>query len=392
MWLTLDQSTQAPGLVADATVRTLAGSSAMLVLFSVMAGLLALALTVRNAWCLRVQSARQAEDLVALQSRERRLRRSAHASEDGLVHLEPVRNASHEITDFLVTDANRRAESLFRRAESTMNGLRTSAMPALAPDTALFRDLVATFERGSVYRDEVRVHPRHATSSWLAVRAVSVEDGLAVTLTDIRERKREARRLRRASMTDELTGLINRRAFLSIAECRLREARAEELDTILFFIDCDGFKQINDGHGHPTGDRALREVARALRTAVRDTDVVARMGGDEFTLLAVDAVGDCSHLIVSRIQQQIHELNVSGRLPAAISLSIGHVRVPSTSTSSLEDLLEMADRDLLVQKRSRRATRSAIEAGSPAGRSPRARKAGKRAASVSQLTGAASAA
>ncbi len=257
------------------------------------------------------------------------------------------------------------------------------------------REGLESIERGVTYRAELRAHPRFVSTSWLQVRAVPMDTGLAITLADIRDRKREAARLRRASQTDELTGLVNRRGFLELAERQLEDAQRLGHDTVLYYLDCDAFKMINDTHGHATGDRALKEIARCLRSAVRETDVVARMGGDEFTILATDAIGNCADTIRARIYAHLDALNAQGVLPTPIAVSIGHVYAPANGHPSLTVLLEAADRDLLVQKRARRAARAAmtaINSSTVPPKAPRARRSGTQASSPVQLTGGASAA
>jgi diguanylate cyclase (GGDEF)-like protein len=261
------------------------------------------------------------------------------------------------VIDFTVTDANACAAALFRREAHTVTGMHTSQLASMASATVLFHSLVETLESGATYRAEVRAHPRHVATSWLLVRAVRVDDGLALTLTDIRERKKEARRLQRASCTDELTGLLNRRGFMEHAATQLDAARRLGQASVLFYLDCDAFKAINDTHGHAIGDRALQEVARALRMAVRETDLVSRLGGDEFTILALDAVGDCADTIRSRIAERLEAVNNAAALPAALAVSVGRLYVPASNTQPLAELLDAADRDLFLAKRARRAAR-----------------------------------
>lgn len=395
MWLSLSSASNSNDLVVDATLRVLPSAPVLFILISVLAGLLALAISAHSARQLRAQTRSQAADLQALRSRERRLRQTVRDSDHGLVHLEPLHDANGSIVDFLVTDANTRAAALFRRSTDEMQGLRASTLASIAQDTELFHSLVESITRGVPYRAELRAHPRYVATSWLQVRAVPMDTGLMITLADIRDRKREAARLRRASQTDELTGLVNRRGFLELAERQLAQARRLGQDTVLFYLDCDAFKHINDAHGHPTGDRALKEIARSLRYAVRETDLVARMGGDEFTILATDAIGSCADTIRARIYDHLDVLNAQGVLPTPIAVSIGHVYAPADGASSLEDLLEAADRDLLVQKRARRAARAAmtaIQSSGVAPKGPRARRSVKQNSTREQLTGAASAA
>jgi len=374
-----EASSARPDLVVDATLRLLPASPLAFLAVSVAAGALALGLTANNTLVLHSQTQQQERDLIALQARERRLRLAVQDSEDGVLHLDPIRDASGRVIDFTVTDANARAAALFRRDGQAVAGMRTSALASMANQTMLFQALVETLDSGAIYRAEVRAHPRHVATSWLLVRAVKVDDGLALTLTDIRERKKESRRLRRASSTDALTGLLNRRGFLEHAAAQLETARQQGQDSVLFYLDCDEFKAINDTHGHAVGDRALQEVARALRLSVRETDLVSRLGGDEFTILALDAIGQCADTIRTRIAERLEAVNNSAVLPTLLAVSVGRLYVSASNTQPLTALLEEADRDLFLAKRARRAARGAMDSIARSTRSPRARaSAGRR--------------
>ncbi len=356
MWLSLTNSSATTDLVGTAVTRLLWSAPALLLALSAATALLALLITVRNAERSR-QRAREHELTVhSLQKRERRLRLAVSQSEDGHVQLDPVRNEAGDVIDFVVAEANECAATLFRRQVSDVIGMRTSSLASLYNDTELFRALCATATTGALYQSEVRAHPRHVASSWLRVRATWVDNVVHVSLRDIRDRMREAARLRRASLTDGLTGLLNRRGLLAIADERLRSSHADGQDAILLYLDCDAFKQINDAHGHAVGDRALTEIARAVRGAMRETDVVARMGGDEFVVLAIDAIGLCADAIQGRIADRIAQLNASAVLPCTVSVSLGHVYARAEDATPLAVLLESADRDLLRQKRANRAS------------------------------------
>lgn len=366
-------TTTRPDLVVEATLRLLPSAPGAFLALSATAGITALGLTAHNALVLRTQTAQQARDLVALQARERRLRLTVHEAEDGLLHLEPVRAADGEIIDFEIVEANARAGAMLRREPIALVGRRVRDTVGLTADDELFRGLAAAVEQGTVYRGERRVHPRHVATSWLQVRAVRVDQGLAVTIADIAERKREARRLRRASLIDPLTSLVNRRGFLDIANEQLASARRLQQDAVLFYLDCDDFKGINDGFGHAIGDRALTEIARALRAALRETDVIARLGGDEFAVLALDTVGSCADTIRARVNARLDALNRAQVLPASVSVTIGHVAIPANDARALADLLHEADCDLLHRKATRRIARKAMAAimASPVAPRPR---------------------
>lgn len=381
-----ESSTARPDLVVEATLRLLPASPIAFLAISVAAGALALVLTASNTLVLQSQTQQQERDLIALQARERRLRLAVQDSEDGVLHLDPIRDASGRVIDFAVTDANARAAGLFRRDVRAVTGMRTSQLASLANQTVLFHALVDTLGSGATYRAEVRAHPRHVATSWLLVRAVKVDEGLALTLTDIRDRKKEARRLRRASSTDALTGLLNRRGFVEHATAQLDTARQLGQDSVLFYVDCDDFKAVNDTYGHAVGDRALQEVSRALRLSVRETDLVSRLGGDEFTILALDAIGQCADTIRTRIAERLEALNNAAVLPVPLAVSVGRLYVPASNTQPLAELLDEADRDLFLAKRARRAARGAMDSIARSTRSPKARPRGGRTSTARPVT------
>jgi diguanylate cyclase (GGDEF)-like protein len=206
--------------------------------------------------------------------------------------------------------------------------------------------------------EELRVDRRAVAASWLHHQAAPTADGLAVTVRDISLRKRDELRLRKACLTDDLTRLYNRRGFMALAEQHLRIARRQGKDSVVMYVDMDDFKQVNDTHGHETGDRALLAVSRLLRSTVRDCDVVARMGGDEFTILALDADVMGARAIQKRLDERLALFNASGELPMALSLTVGHTRVRSTDTASVCELLARADQLLYVRKRRRQLTKA----------------------------------
>ena len=140
---------------------------------------------------------------------------------------------------------------------------------------------------------------------------------------------------------------------MALADQHLRLARRHGKDAVVMYVDMDDFKQLNDRFGHAAGDRALMAVSRLLRRTVRDCDVVARMGGDEFTILALDANGEGARIIQKRLDERLALFNASGELPMALSLTVGHTLVRPTDSSSVSDLLARADQLLYARKRRR---------------------------------------
>lgn len=155
------------------------------------------------------------------------------------------------------------------------------------------------------------------------------------------------RLLERSSRLDALTGLINRRALFAAADRLLARGEGVEPRLVVMFADLDKFKSINDTHGHGEGDRVLCEVARILRTSVRDSDVVARYGGDEFVLLLVDASLEQALAVADRIRQQIRAWSATNDLALGVSIGLGEAPADGCD---LETLLASVDRALYRSK------------------------------------------
>lgn len=159
--------------------------------------------------------------------------------------------------------------------------------------------------------------------------------------------------LRALSLTDELTGLYNRRGFQMLGEPQLKLARRGGRETLLLFVDLDGMKRINDRLGHEAGDEALRETAELLRRTFRSSDVCARLGGDEFAVLAADAPIGSATTITERVSQNLEALNATANRSYQLSLSIGEVRCSPTDSRSLDELLRWADEAMYERKSER---------------------------------------
>jgi diguanylate cyclase (GGDEF)-like protein len=154
------------------------------------------------------------------------------------------------------------------------------------------------------------------------------------------------------ALTDELTGLYNRRGFMALAERQLKLGRRSGRGMLLFVMDVDRLKQINDSFGHCEGDRALKRTAGILEETFRDSDVVARLGGDEFAVLAVEAAGHSEATIKTRLLECLKAIN-AGQSRCEISLSLGLARFDPGSRTSMGELMVKADQAMYEQKRCR---------------------------------------
>jgi diguanylate cyclase (GGDEF)-like protein/PAS domain S-box-containing protein len=174
-------------------------------------------------------------------------------------------------------------------------------------------------------------------------------DGL---IEDIAKRKNIEEELRAASIIDELTGLHNRRGFLALAQQQLKIATRLKRSLLFFFIDLDGMKWINDNCGHAEGDLALILTAKILKASFRESDIVGRMGGDEFAVLAFESEKDAGSAdrINARIQGNVDAENLKENSKYRLSLSIGISRYDPECSASVEDLLAKADALMYDQK------------------------------------------
>jgi len=156
------------------------------------------------------------------------------------------------------------------------------------------------------------------------------------------------------ALTDELTGLYNRRGFMAMAERQMRLGRRTGRGMLLFMMDVNGLKQINDSFGHLEGDRVLKRTAEVLEETFRDSDVIARQGGDEFAVLAIEAAGHCERTIQTRLFDGMDSINAE-QSHYEISLSLGFARFDPRNCTSIEKLMAKADQAMYEQKRHRSA-------------------------------------
>ena len=175
------------------------------------------------------------------------------------------------------------------------------------------------------------------------------------------ERHRMQAALRSMALVDELTGLYNRRGFLTLSEQQLKLACRTKKGSLVFFADIDGLKQINDTYGHLEGDQALIQTAKILRETFRASDVIARIGGDEFTVFAIQASHDNAESIIARSQENLRDYNAQNNRHYELSLSLGVARFDPECAFSIEDMMAKADEALYDCKRSKLKTKLQVD-------------------------------
>lgn len=159
--------------------------------------------------------------------------------------------------------------------------------------------------------------------------------------------------LKLLAVVDDLTGLFNRRGFLTLAKQNIDLSRRNGSDVMLVFLDLDGLKLINDTYGHYNGDIAIQAMAAILQKVFRKSDIIARPGGDEFTVLAIDCNVTQYNLIMERMNALIDDFN-TGPYEFTLSVSSGAAPYDTKTQSSVEGLLREADRELYKVKKEKK--------------------------------------
>jgi len=175
---------------------------------------------------------------------------------------------------------------------------------------------------------------------------------IAVTVVskDINELKQLEEKLRTLSLTDELTDLYNRRGFFAMAEQLLKLAKRQKIGISMLYADMDNLKGINDTWGHQEGDQALIDTANIFRATYRESDIIARIGGDEFVVIPVGEIGDNTEMITHRFQKKLKDHNEKNNHNYMLSVSFGISYYDPESPCSIDELLKQAEKLMYEQK------------------------------------------
>jgi diguanylate cyclase (GGDEF)-like protein/PAS domain S-box-containing protein len=290
----------------------------------------------------------------ALREREARLRLIFEGSALGIAVLDDVgrfEEANPALSRILGASA----------AELSQRTLLTVAVPEDYRRER--RDLVDLLRgRRTRVQCEMRFVRTGGEQVWVRLTASRIGDAAAghvrvLTLwEDVTERRAAESELRQLSLTDDLTGLSNRRGFLHRAGQKWEHAALRSNEIAILYMDLDDFKHVNDTHGHAAGDMALRSLANVLRQCYRDDDLLARLGGDEFVVLAAMSADQAARLAV-RLHAAVQRFNDGGTLPFPLELSIGIVRADPV-TETLPKALSRADHQMYEVKRTRKRDRA----------------------------------
>lgn len=297
------------------------------------------------------------------------------ASPEAMIASVPKRDEAGDIVDATIIYANRRAVELAGGADGA-EIVGTSMLQLFeGSDDGGWRDRQLVVMRSGKPAHFEFLQRSQQASRWLCFRSLPVQDGVLICFNDITAQKSAQLELehQKKILTDEmhqrrgleqelwalahldpLTGLANRRAFREAATLKLAESLTTHRPLALISLDIDHFKRVNDAHGHAAGDTVLRRIADILKAPLRlNTDVAARTGGEEFTIILVDTDIDAALAFAEQLRRRIAQTMVvidGCEIRPTVSLGVAMNR----KDSSLDDLIERSDRALYSAKRTGR--------------------------------------
>jgi diguanylate cyclase (GGDEF)-like protein len=174
--------------------------------------------------------------------------------------------------------------------------------------------------------------------------------GVMGTYIDITERKKMEEELEKLAHFDILSGCCSRGYGLDLLEQQIKTAKRKKTPVLLFYLDVDDFKCINDTFGHKEGDMVLKEGVKLFKSTLREIDIICRMGGDEFLLIFPDSSLDDAPLIRERLSKNLEKLNQKLAKPYKIDFSIGLSYYNPSTPLSIEELIRIADENMYKDK------------------------------------------
>ena len=166
----------------------------------------------------------------------------------------------------------------------------------------------------------------------------------------------------RTSVSDELTELLNRRGLVQFGQTAIDSCVAMKNSGSVIFADLDGLKHINDTYGHDAGDRAIITASKILRRLFRENDIISRLGGDEFCIVAPGLKGSVAEGLADRLEAECNAFNAESGEPFTLSMSIGLVQfAPGDENLELQELLVKADGILYEEKRRKKEAKRAAK-------------------------------
>lgn len=271
-----------------------------------------------------------AHDITELDQAKLRLRRAARVFSDS---SEAVLFLRH---DGVIEDANPALVAISGHEISSIVGQDVTMLWAENNSEGLYRDVLSAIKLRGQWRGEVWLRHRdgHSVPGLMTLSATSVtpespagdDHGYTIVFTDTTLLKANEERLQRLANLDELTGLLNRHQLMNLVDRHIELSRRGHLLLTVMFIDLDHFKEVNDTLGHSAGDELLKQAGSRLRAVLRGTDVLARVGGDEFVAIfpGIGSGADASRIadkIIATMSQPFFIANNQARVTASVGIA-----------------------------------------------------------------------
>lgn len=274
---------------------------------------------------------------------EGRFLAATEGSVDGFYLLKSVRSEDGEIADFEFTYLNQNGERLIGLTRQQVVGAHLCVLLPINRTGGFFEDYARVVRTGEPIVHEFSSEPGDEASRWLRHQVVRLDDGIAITASDITERKQSEQLAQHRAQHDALTGLPNRNLLTDRLRQAMERADRYHQKVAVFMVDLDAFKQINDTRGHMAGDLVLVTVAKRLRESVRATDSVLRIGGDEFLVVMPDVVEEIDILrSAAKMLAALARGGPVGFESLELSCSLG-IAIYPTLARSAADLVSRAD-------------------------------------------------
>jgi diguanylate cyclase (GGDEF)-like protein len=275
---------------------------------------------------------------------------AAECSLDDFYVFDSVPDASGAIVDFTFGYINPKAERRLGVPRETLYGKILTEVRPFMVKSGLIHKYCEVVRTGVPYTCEVFIDDEMIRGTWLNIQVVRIGDSLAVTSRDVTEHRRRSDHVNYLAHHDHLTGLANRTLLHERLHNAMLHAQNHGHKVAVLLLDIDYFKQINDWLGHADGDVLLATVGQRLFSSVRESDTVARMGGDEFVIVmpefrAIQDVERSGHEIIRNVSQPIE---ISGR-EINLTLSVGVTIYPEGGRTA-EELLRNADTAMYAVK------------------------------------------
>jgi diguanylate cyclase (GGDEF)-like protein/PAS domain S-box-containing protein len=283
----------------------------------------------------------------ALRENEEKYRLLFSADQDAIIMV--------DAETLRIIDANDSALSLYGYSREEILKLTGPDLSAEQEKSAAAIDEIA-----EVSDQYIHYHTRDHKKKNGTVFPVEISSGtfnlkkrkiVSAMIRDITERKRMEHKLRAAAITDDLTGLLNRRGFFTLADQQCKLATRKKRTMALVYIDMDGLKKINDELGHEEGDQAIEDTAKVFKTTFRESDIIARIGGDEFAVLVTELSDPSAvDIIIDHLQDNINNHNEQANRNYELSVTTGISLYDPHLQCSIGILLNQADKSMYKNK------------------------------------------